>query len=88
MPTAGAAIAREHVAAFVEDQLAKWKPATANTRYRALQAVLQVGRRRRTAAPYSLVHLDLLQERGLWPDRIYRWTRRGTSLEYSDRIIS
>ena len=38
MPTAVSAIAREHVEAFVEDLLERWKPSTANTRYRALQA--------------------------------------------------
>jgi site-specific recombinase XerD len=36
MPTAVDAIAREHVEAFVEDLLARWKPATAQNRYRAL----------------------------------------------------
>ncbi len=30
-------IAREHVEAFIADQLSQWKPATANNRYRALQ---------------------------------------------------
>lgn len=38
MPTVVSAIAREHVEAFIEDLLARWKPSTANTRYRALQA--------------------------------------------------
>jgi site-specific recombinase XerD len=37
MPTQVAAISREHVEAYVEDLLARWKPATANNRYRALQ---------------------------------------------------
>jgi site-specific recombinase XerD len=36
MPTTVDAIAREHVEAFVEDLLARWKPATAQNRYRAL----------------------------------------------------
>lgn len=37
MPLTVEAISREHVEAFVEDQLARWKPATAATRYRSLQ---------------------------------------------------
>lgn len=36
MPTAVSSIAREHVESFIEDQLAQWKPATANNRYRGL----------------------------------------------------
>lgn len=38
MPTTVSAIRREHIEAYIEDLLEKWKPATANTRYRALQA--------------------------------------------------
>jgi site-specific recombinase XerD len=38
MPTAPAAISREHVEAFISDVLANWKPATAHNRYRALRA--------------------------------------------------
>jgi site-specific recombinase XerD len=38
MPTSVTAVSREHVEAFIEELLAKWKPSTANTRYRALQA--------------------------------------------------
>jgi site-specific recombinase XerD len=38
MPTSVVAISREHVEAFIEELLAKWRPSTANTRYRALQA--------------------------------------------------
>ena len=38
MPITPEAITREHVEAFVTDLLAKWKPATANNRYRGLQA--------------------------------------------------
>lgn len=37
MPSDVAVIAREHVEAFVTDQLARWKPATAANRYRGLQ---------------------------------------------------
>ena len=37
MPRAVAAIHREHVEAFVEDQLARLKPASAANRYRSLQ---------------------------------------------------
>jgi len=37
MPTQVASIRREHVEAYVEELLARWKPATANNRYRALQ---------------------------------------------------
>lgn len=36
MATEVAKITREHVETFLEDLLAKWKPATANNRYRAL----------------------------------------------------
>ncbi len=36
MPSAIDAVAREHVEAFIEDLLARWKPATAQNRYRAL----------------------------------------------------
>src|SRR6266576_497952 len=36
MPTAIDAIAREHVEAYIEDLLHRWKPATAQNRYRAL----------------------------------------------------
>ncbi len=38
MPTHPEAIAREHVESFMGHLLAKWKPATANNRYRGLQA--------------------------------------------------
>jgi site-specific recombinase XerC len=38
MPTALASIRREHVEAFLTDQLERWKPATASVRYRSLQA--------------------------------------------------
>src|SRR4051794_15064350 len=37
MPTDVAAIKREHVEAFIEDQLAKWKPATAANRYSGIR---------------------------------------------------
>lgn len=37
MPTDVASIRREHVEAFLEDQLARWKPATANHRFRGCQ---------------------------------------------------
>ena len=37
MPRAVAGIRREHVEAFIAGILAKWKPATANNRYRAVQ---------------------------------------------------
>jgi site-specific recombinase XerD len=36
MPTQVALIRREHVEAFIENLLTRWKPATANNRYRAL----------------------------------------------------
>ncbi len=36
MPTAAAKVRREHIEAFMEELLAKWRPATANNRYRAL----------------------------------------------------
>ncbi len=37
MPTAVDAIRREHVEAFIEDQLARWTPSTAASRYRYVQ---------------------------------------------------
>jgi len=37
MPTRVAVIGREHVETYVEELLGRWKPATANNRYRALQ---------------------------------------------------
>ena len=37
MPTVAVEIEQEHCEAFIEDLLARWKPSTANTRYRALQ---------------------------------------------------
>jgi site-specific recombinase XerD len=37
MPTVPEAITREHVESFIEHLLARWKPATAANRYRALQ---------------------------------------------------
>ena len=37
MPTDVAVISREHVEAFITDQLARWRPATAANRYRGLQ---------------------------------------------------
>lgn len=38
MPTSPAGIAREHVESFITALLAKWKPATAHNRYRALRS--------------------------------------------------
>jgi site-specific recombinase XerD len=38
MPQAVASIKREHVESFIEDQLARHKPATAHNRYRALRS--------------------------------------------------
>jgi site-specific recombinase XerD len=38
MPTDVSAIRREHVEAFIEYLLGRWKPATASNRYRALQS--------------------------------------------------
>jgi len=37
MPTQPSALTREHVEAFIEDQLGRHKPATASTRFKALQ---------------------------------------------------
>lgn len=36
MPTDAAKVRREHIETFIEDQIAKWRPATANQRYRSL----------------------------------------------------
>jgi site-specific recombinase XerD len=38
MPTEVAALRREHVESFIEDQLANWKPTTAANRYSGIQA--------------------------------------------------
>jgi site-specific recombinase XerD len=38
MPTSPTAISREHVESFISDLLARWKPATAHNRYRALRS--------------------------------------------------
>jgi integrase len=38
LPTSVSAIQRAHLERFISDQLARWKPATANTRYRGLHA--------------------------------------------------
>jgi site-specific recombinase XerD len=38
MPVTPRSIAREHVESFIEDLLARWKPATAHNRYRGCQA--------------------------------------------------
>ena len=38
MPTQVENITREHVESFIEELLRKWKPATANNRYRGLQS--------------------------------------------------
>ena len=37
-PLTVTALKREHVELFITDQLARWKPATANNRYRGLQS--------------------------------------------------
>src|SRR5688572_3500588 len=37
MPTAVAAISREHVEEFLADQLARWRPSTAATRHKSLR---------------------------------------------------
>jgi site-specific recombinase XerD len=39
MPTAVASIRREHVEAYIESVLERWKPATASNRYRALRVL-------------------------------------------------
>jgi integrase/recombinase XerC len=36
MPTEAANVTREHVELFILDQMERWKPATANQRYRSL----------------------------------------------------
>jgi hypothetical protein len=45
MPTSPTSIAREHVGAFMTDLLARWKPATAHNRYRALRSSRRMSRR-------------------------------------------
>jgi hypothetical protein len=37
MPTTATSLRREHVESYMEHVLARWKPATASVRYRALQ---------------------------------------------------
>jgi site-specific recombinase XerD len=39
MPTDAAKIHREHVESYIEDQISRWKPATANQRYRSLASL-------------------------------------------------
>jgi site-specific recombinase XerD len=39
------ALKREHIELFIADQLARWKPATANNRYRGLQSFFRLGGR-------------------------------------------
>lgn len=41
MPSKVSAITREHLEAYVEDQLARWKPTTASVRFRALQQLFR-----------------------------------------------
>ena len=36
MPTDATKVRREHIETYIEDQIAKWRPATANQRYRSL----------------------------------------------------
>jgi site-specific recombinase XerD len=43
MPTTLDAISREHVEAFIEHLLERWKPATASVRYRALHSFFKYG---------------------------------------------
>ena len=38
MPTEPTQVTREYVESFVDNRLSKWKPATANNRYRGLQS--------------------------------------------------
>jgi site-specific recombinase XerC len=58
MPTSVVAIAREHVEAFVTDQLARWKPATAANRFRGAQRffawLVEEGELR--ASPMARIH--------------------------------
>ncbi|MFI5259313.1 MAG: hypothetical protein ACHQ01_06870 [Candidatus Limnocylindrales bacterium] len=46
LPATLPAIRREHVEAFISDQLDHYRPATAHNRYRSLQAFLKMGSRR------------------------------------------
>lgn len=41
MPTKVSALTREHVEAYITDQLERWKPATASARYRSLQQLFR-----------------------------------------------
>jgi site-specific recombinase XerD len=41
MPTEISKVRREHVESFIEDQLARWKPKTALTRYRSIQQLFR-----------------------------------------------
>jgi len=43
MPTAVGEVKREHVEAFIADQLARWKPTTALTRHQALRQFFLYG---------------------------------------------
>jgi site-specific recombinase XerD len=41
MPTEAGKVRREHVEAYIEDQLARWTPATASQRHRSLQQLFK-----------------------------------------------
>jgi site-specific recombinase XerD len=61
---------REHIQAFLTDQLARWKPATAHNRYRGLHAffillLVDTGMRRAECAGMSLDDVDL-DQRIVW----------------------
>jgi len=46
MPTEAGKVRREHVEAYIEDQLTRWTPATASQRHRSLQQLLSTSRKR------------------------------------------
>jgi len=60
MPTDVAVITREHVEAFITDQLARWRPATAANRYRGLRV------RRRTPPTSAPAHVRSQLARRRW----------------------
>ena len=62
MPTAVDAISREHVEAFIDGLLRRWKPATAANRYRVVAALLRV--RYRRGRDHCLPHAEHVTAEG------------------------
>ena len=61
MPTAVAHIKREHVEAFIADQLARWTPGTAHTRYKGLAQFFKWAREEGEIRTSPMAHTKLPQ---------------------------